>query len=79
MAFTVETAREVWGIGCVRIGFAKDNCFQFGVKETWRLEGMALAQNGTNCSCDTLGLVDSNFKCGCCASCITLAGSGSEI
>jgi len=36
MVFGVETLREVWGRGCIRIGFANEQCSQFGVKELWR-------------------------------------------
>src|SRR6218665_902306 len=33
MVLGVKTGREIWGI---RIGFAKEQCFQFGMKELWR-------------------------------------------
>jgi len=36
MLFGVETRREVRGRGRTRIGFAKEQCFQFGVEEPWR-------------------------------------------
>jgi len=36
MVFGVETEREVWGRRWIRIGFAEEQCFQFGVKELWR-------------------------------------------
>src|SRR6218665_3529254 len=36
MVIGVETGREVWGRRRIRIGFAKEQCFQFGVKELWR-------------------------------------------
>jgi len=38
MVFGVETGRVVRGRGRTRIGFAKEQCFQFGVKELWRGE-----------------------------------------
>ena len=36
MVFGAEIGREVWGRASIRIGFAKDQCFQFGEKELWR-------------------------------------------
>ena len=33
MVLGVETGMEVWGWRWIRIGFAKEQCFQFGVKE----------------------------------------------
>ena len=36
MVFGVKTGKEVWGRRWIRIGFAKEHCFQFEVKELWR-------------------------------------------
>ena len=36
MVFGVEMGREIRGSGRTSIGFAKEQCFQFGVKEPWR-------------------------------------------
>src|SRR6218665_59663 len=38
MVLGVKTRREVhvWGRRCIGTGFAKEQCFQFGVKELWR-------------------------------------------
>ena len=36
MVLGVKTGREVWGRRWIKIGFAKEQCFQFGVKELWR-------------------------------------------
>jgi len=35
MVFEVETEREVWRRGQIRIGFVEEHCFQFRVKELW--------------------------------------------
>src|SRR6218665_904320 len=35
--WSFQTEREVWGRGCIRIGFAQTNSFfQCGVKQLWR-------------------------------------------
>jgi len=36
MVFGVETGMDVGRRGQIRIGFAKEQCFKFGVKELWR-------------------------------------------
>jgi len=36
MVFGVETEREVWGRGQIRIGFVEEQSFKCGVKELWR-------------------------------------------
>src|SRR6218665_2760666 len=36
MVLGAEAGREVWGRRRIRIGFAKEQRFQFGVKELWR-------------------------------------------
>jgi len=36
MVLGVETGREVWERRRISIGFAKEQHFQFGVKELWR-------------------------------------------
>ena len=36
MVLGVETGREVWRRQWIRVGFAKEQCFQFGVKELCR-------------------------------------------
>ena len=36
MVLGVETGREVWKRRCIRIGFAKEQCFKFGLNELRR-------------------------------------------
>jgi len=43
MVFGVDTGREVEGRGQIRIEYAEEQCFKFGLKELWRVNCIVCA------------------------------------